>query len=177
MAARSRLRGLAGDERGMALIEFAICLPFMALVYLGGYQLMDGLSCDRKVTTTARAVADLTSQYATLSTANADSILDASSKILAPYNVANALVRVTQIYTDANGVTTVKWSRAKNGSALIKGATFTPPAAIVVNDNYLIYAEVSYIYTPIARYGLTAPITLGDTVYMSPRVSTSVTLQ
>lgn len=171
------LRGIARDARGMAVVEFALCLPFLALLYLGSYQLMDGLACNRKVTVTTRAIADLTSQYSTLSTANADQILAASAQILAPYNAANALFRVSQLYTDKNGITTVMWSRAKNGAALVTGATVTPPSALLVNDNYLIYAEVSYTYTPIAHYGLTAPIALADTVYMSPRVSTSVKLQ
>jgi Flp pilus assembly protein TadG len=161
----------------MAVVEFALCLPFLALLYLGSYQLMDALACNRKVTVTTRAIADLTSQYSTLGTADADQILSASAQILAPYNAANALFRVSQLYTDKNGTTTVMWSRAKNGSALVSGATVTPPAAILVNDNYLIYAEVSYTYTPIARYGLLAPIALADTVYMSPRVSSSVKLQ
>ena len=165
------------DSQGMAVVEFALCLPFLALLYLGSYQLMDALACNRKVTVTTRAIADLTSQYSTLGTAGADQILSASAQILAPYNAANALFRVSQLYTDKNGTTTVMWSRAKNGSALVTGATVTPPATILVNDNYLIYAEVSYTYTPIARYGLLAPIALADTVYMSPRVSTSVKLQ
>jgi Flp pilus assembly protein TadG len=174
---RRALVALRRNTKGVALVEFAISLPFLLLLYVGGYQLSDAIACNRKVTTTARALADLTSQYAVLSTADADMILNAAVQVMMPYRSANATFRITQLYTDANGVTTVQWSRAKNGTAMTVGARVALPATIAVNDNYLIYSETSYTYSPAARIGLTTPLTLADTTYMSPRVSTSVRLQ
>jgi len=174
---RSGIDGLAMDASGVALVEFAICLPFLMLLYLGSYQLQDAIACNRKVSTTARAIADLTSQYATLSPGEADTILTAGGQIMTPFAAANASYRVTQLYTDTHGVTTVQWSRAKNAVARVTGTVVTVPGTMAVNDNYLIYSEVSYNYTPIAKYGIGGAIVLADSTYMSPRVSTLVRLQ
>ena len=170
------VEALAHDARGVALIEFALSLPLVALLYMGTYQLTDAIACNRKVTITTRAMADLTSQYATLTTSDADVILNSAVQIMAPYDASGALVRITELYTDTNGITKVQWSRAAHGTPLTTGATVALPASMAVNGNYLIYAETRFTYTPIALYGLTNPITLADTTYMSPRVSTSVQL-
>jgi Flp pilus assembly protein TadG len=55
-------RRLWADQGGVSAVEFAICLPFIVLLYLGGYQLSDSISAYRKVTAATRTVADLTSQ-------------------------------------------------------------------------------------------------------------------
>ena len=63
----------------MAAVEFAIILPFMAALYIGGVELGDGLAIQVKVTDTAHTVTDLISQQ------SASTILGASSAIIAPY--------------------------------------------------------------------------------------------
>jgi hypothetical protein len=49
----SRLSDLRSDHRGVAAVEFAIILPFMLAVYIGGVELGDGLAIRVKVTDTA----------------------------------------------------------------------------------------------------------------------------
>ncbi|MBY0304714.1 MAG: hypothetical protein K2W86_06140 [Sphingomonas sp.] len=60
--------------QGLALVEFALTAPFLILLYLGTYQVNDAVGCNRKVTITARSVADLTSQFATVTPASAAAI-------------------------------------------------------------------------------------------------------
>ncbi len=177
MKRRAFRRRLGGDERGVALVEFACVLPVLLLMYLGGYQLTDALSCNRKVTITARAVADLTTQNATVTTDQVNTILNASSKILAPYSVANALVRVTEFTTDAGGTTKVTWSMDNKGGGRTKGDTYTLPANIKVNGSSIIFSEVIYNYRPAVTFSIVKPLTLSDTVFMNPRVSNSVDMQ
>lgn len=43
------------DRRGVAMVEFALILPVMLVLYLGGAQLQDGIACNRKVTIATRA--------------------------------------------------------------------------------------------------------------------------
>lgn len=174
MIGRSCLTRFRGDDRGLALVEFACVLPVLLLMYLSGYQLTDALSCNRKVTIAARAVADLTTQNATLTNAQITTILNVSSKVLAPYNVSNATVRVTEFVTDKNGNTTVYWSHDLSGGGRTPGSAFTLPANIKVNSSYIVLSEVSYSYKPPINFKIVGPLTLGDTVYMNPRVSASV---
>ena len=51
-----------GDERGVSAVEFAMLLPLMLTLYLGAVEISQGIGADRKVTLTARTVADLVSQ-------------------------------------------------------------------------------------------------------------------
>ncbi|NDU79348.1 pilus assembly protein, partial [Actinomadura sp. DSM 109109] len=65
-------RRLFRDERGIALVEFALSVPLLLLMFIGSYQLTDAISAYRKVTTATRAIADLSSQYTTVSNSDLD---------------------------------------------------------------------------------------------------------
>ncbi len=176
MKAALRLARFKNDESGVALVEFACVMPVLLLMYLGGYQLTDALSCNRKVTITARAIADLTTQNATVTTSTVNTFLSAATQILAPYKASNAVVRVTEFQTDANGNTTVAWSKDNQGGGLTAGSQYTLPANIKVNKSCIILSEVTYAYRPAVSFRIVKPLTLADHIYMNPRVSPSVDL-
>lgn len=169
------IRRLRKDARGTAIVEFALCLPFLVMIYIGGYQLSDSVSAYRKVTSATRTIADLTSQYTAISTSDLDIILNASTQILSPYKVASAKLTVSQIYTDANGNSTVSWSRSKNTTALTKSSSFTLPASLKQSKTYLIVAKIEYTYTPIVAAGLIGTIPMQEQIVMGPRASEQVT--
>jgi Flp pilus assembly protein TadG len=173
--AARRLGTLKDDESGLALVEFACVMPVLLLMYLGGYQLTDALSCNRKVTITARAIADLTTQNATVTTSTVNTFLSAATQILAPYKASNAVVRVTEFQTDANGNTTVAWSKDNQGG-LTAGSQYTLPPNIKINKSCIILSEVTYAYRPAVSFRIVGPLTLTDHIYMNPRVSPSVDL-
>jgi len=168
------IRRLIRDRQAISVVEFAICLPFLATLYLGGYQLSDAISAYRKVTTATRAVADLTTQSQAVNNVGLDTILDASTQVIKPYDVANAVVVVSQIKIDAAGNSTVDWSRAKNGNALAAGTAFAIPSSIRTPSSYLIVASVNYNYVPVVASSLIGNIPMKDQIIMSPRLSTSV---
>jgi len=165
----SPLRALRGDHRGVAAVEFAIVLPFMLTLYVGGVELGDGLSINVKVTDTAHIVADLTSQNTCVT------ILGASSATIAPYSASNLVVTVSEVSTNASGVATVAWSQSLNGTARTVGQTMTLPTSLAGQANIsLILGEVSYAYTPQLGYTITGTVNLADSYYLFPRNSTSV---
>src|SRR5471030_1284155 len=88
-------RRFGRDRRGVSAVEFAFIAPVMIGLYLGCAEISDGVAADRKVSLTAGALANLTSQVTTVSTADMTNILDASSAIIAPYAAANLKMTVT----------------------------------------------------------------------------------
>ena len=52
----------AGDTKGVSAVEFALVLPLMLTLYLGGAELAQAISASRKVTLVSRTVADLAAQ-------------------------------------------------------------------------------------------------------------------
>jgi len=164
-----RLKRFAGDRRGVSAVEFAILAPVMIALYLGMVEVSDGIAADRKVSLTASTLANLAAQYTTISSSDMTNILDASSAIIVPYSAANLSMTVTCLDIDSNKNVTVKWSVARNASAL--SGTVSIPADLQVAGTQLILAKVSYAYTPIVGYNITGTLDLSDQMYMAPRIS------
>jgi Flp pilus assembly protein TadG len=169
-----RLGGLPGDQRGVAAIEFALLLPLMVTLYLGCVEISQGIAADRKVTITARTVADLVSQVTTINNAGMTDILNASSSVMVPFSTTGLVVTVTSVKIDANSKATVAWSDSFNGTARTVGSTITLPTALVVANSTVIWSEVSYLYKPTIGYMITGMLTLKDQLYMAPRLSNCI---
>lgn len=165
---------LARDTRAISATEFAIVLPFLVAMYLGGYQLSDAISAYRKVTTATRTVADLASQFSSVSDAELDTVLAASQQVMTPYKVANAQLIVSQVVVDDDGAVTVDWSRALNTTALKSGDPYTLPQTIKQNGTSLIVATIKYNYVPVVAPTLIGTIPMRDDILMSPRTSATV---
>jgi len=170
-----RFARLHRDERGVSAVEFAMLLPLMLTLYLGAVELSQGIGADRKVTLTARTIADLVSQVSSINNSDMTNSLNAASAVIAPFPVGNLKVTVSCISVDANGKATVSWSDSLNGTARAKGSTVTLPAALVVPSSSLIWSEVQYAYTPTIGYVVSGTLTLKDQIYMRPRLSDTVT--
>jgi Flp pilus assembly protein TadG len=169
-----RLRRLAGDERGVSAVEFAMLLPLMLTLYLGTVEISQGIGADRKVTLTAHTVADLVSQVSSINNSDMTNSLNAASAVMAPYPTSKLAVTVSSISIDANGKATIAWSDTLNGTARSVGATVTLPTALVVANTSLIWAEAQYSYKPVIGYVVSGTLTLKDQIYMRPRLSDSV---
>src|ERR1019366_1828697 len=164
-------RRFGRDRRGVSAVEFAFIAPLMIGLYLGCVEVSVGVAADRKVSLTAGALANLTAQVATISTADMTNILDASSAIIAPYAAGNLKMTVTCLSIDANKNVKVKWSVTRNGT--VEAGTLTIPPALQV-PGALIYSEVSYAYTPVVGYTISGTLTLSDHMYMAPRITPPV---
>jgi len=172
--AKRKLGGLAGDERGISAVEFAILLPLMLTLYLGAVELSQGVGADRKVTLTARTVADLVSQTASINNADMTNSLNASAAVMSPYPTSNLKVPVSSVKIDSTGKATIEWSDTYNGAARAVNSTVTLPSALVVPNTWLIWSEVQYSYTPTIGYVISGTLTLKDQSFMTPRLSADV---
>jgi Flp pilus assembly protein TadG len=189
-----RMRKFSTDADAAAATEFAIVVPFMLLLYIGGIELANGMAINFKVSATAHAVADMVTQNTSLSTAQMQNILTGATAIMAPYPVTGGSssllsVTVSEISSDANGNLTLRWSRSYNGTSFGAGRTnltgLTVPTSLngtVGNANNpnnqndqvsFILSEVSYAYTPNLGYTISGTINLNDTNWLFPRCSTN----
>ncbi|TPG47193.1 TadE/TadG family type IV pilus assembly protein [Sphingomonas glacialis] len=122
------LSRLAHSTRGVALIEFAFCLPVLIVLYLGGYAALDMISSTRKVTTATRSLVDLVSRtmspaiiYNIPQDANATSYLSASAVALAPYKLNNATEQISLLRVCDATHAYVVWTQAQTQS--VDGST------------------------------------------------------
>jgi Flp pilus assembly protein TadG len=180
---RLRLHDLKGDQRGLAAVEFAMVLPLLVTLYLGGVELAQGVSIDRKVSLTARAVADLVAQKReggtngnVITAGEMADIMNAAKAVISPYPDSKLKVVVSSVKIAANKIAKVDWSSSFNATARQKGQTVSLPDALLVPDTSIIWAEVSYAYTPTIGYVITGTVDLKDKMYMRPRVHDTLCL-
>ena len=155
------------DRRGVSAVEFALVAPVMICLYFGCVEVSDAVAVDRKVSLTAAALANLSAQVTTITSADMTNILDASGAIVQPYDASKLKMTITCISIDSTKKATVKWSVTRNGSA--NSGTVTLPTALAVANTQIIMAETSYAYTPIVGYNITGSLNLSDKMYMAPR--------
>jgi Flp pilus assembly protein TadG len=165
---------LSGDQRGVSAVEFALLLPLMVTLYLGTSEISQGISVGRKVTLTARTVADLVSQVSSINNSGMSDVLNSSSSVMVPYTTNPLKVTVSCVSIDANGKATVTWSDTLGGTARSVGSVVTVPSALNIANTSLIWSEVQYIYKPTIGYIITGTLTLKDQIYMAPRLSNTV---
>jgi Flp pilus assembly protein TadG len=177
---------LAFDRSGVAYIEMALIAPVLLLMYCGSYVVSDMVTCGRKVSLTAHTVADLASQYGSVTQANLTAVMSNSAYVLAPYNSANAQLRISEVQvTDASHAKVI-WSRATTNStplavnAVVNLPTnLAPPLMVpsVANNQtggYFIMGEISYAYTPAFGQGWLPSPNLYNRYFMLPRMSSAL---
>jgi Flp pilus assembly protein TadG len=191
-----RARKFSTDADAVAATEFAIVVPFMLLLLVGGVELGDGLAINVKVSATTHSVADMVTQNTSLSTASMQNILTGATAIIAPYPVNNSqlMVTVSEISSDTNGNLTLQWSQSYNGASFGPGrpgigssanyAALSIPTSLNgtagnannpngQNDQVsFIVSEVSYAYTPNLGYTISGTVNLRDNDWVFPRCST-----
>jgi Flp pilus assembly protein TadG len=170
------LRRFARDRDGVSAVEFAIVLPFMLTLYLGGVELGEGLSIKFKATLAARTVTDLASQYVSINGANMQAILGASSTVLSPYPTSGVVVTLTEMTVNGSGKGVVQWSCSLNGTAYTANTQRTMPTNLQTSGITVLYGEVTYPYTPTIGYAITGTFNIYQNMYFYPRMSSSISL-
>lgn len=188
------VRSLQADVDAVAATEFAIVVPFLLALFIGGVELANGMAISVKVSATAHSIADMVTQNTSLSTSSMQNILTGASATIAPYSISDSsgksllTVTVSEVSSDANGNLTLQWSQSYNGATFGTGRTslsgLTVPTSLngtvgnAANPNNqndqvsFIVGEVSYAYTPNLGFTISGTVNLTDAVWMFPRCST-----
>jgi Flp pilus assembly protein TadG len=162
------------DRRGVAAVEFALILPFMAILYFGSIEVSLMISADRKVSQTASSLADLVARTDEIDTAQITDVFDAATALFEPYNAATAQMRVTSVVDSGGGVAKVAWSKARNAAVRNVGDTITLEPGVLPTGGSVIMAEVVYPYQSALGVFMPEGMTLHETFYLRPRNSPKV---
>ncbi|MCF4126995.1 TadE/TadG family type IV pilus assembly protein [Methylobacterium sp. SyP6R] len=164
-------RGFARYSRaqdGVAAVEFAMVLPLLVLLYFGATDLAGYVSNFRKVTLSARAVADLLAREGgDVSPGQFAAIVRAGRAVLAPYDGASARIAAKAIGVyDANGRARVCSYQVEAGNAAApapSGPTDVPtvPDAYKKAGARYLVVELTMAYKPIFAAGLAKRFNLG----------------
>ena len=180
-----------------------MALPVLLLLYIGGYVITDMIGCSRKVTVATRELTDMATRSAQLTTAQVSTILGAAQQVMVPYDYSKATVTLNEVQVVDSTHVKVVWSQSANGTARTQWAAITVNAGLIPayllptdtaaqsictdtttpagsagagNGGCLILGEVAYAYKPVMGLGAVTTTNLGDAIYLSPRVSSSIPL-
>lgn len=185
--AASRIARLRRDDRGVSAIEFALILPILIILFIGGNELGQAVSMYRKASHSGSVIGDLVTQSTSVATGgDMDNMFAAATAIMMPYPQSGLKIVVAQVTMDANGSPKVTWRDSKNGGNEASWSCGNPPparidipAAMKVANTSLIITEVEYTwksnFSAIAMdlFG-TDTITLKDVAMLRPRMSESI---
>lgn len=174
---RTKLARFAGDKRGVSAVEFAIILPFMAMLYLGGTALTQAIIVKRKVVLVAHTVGDLVARDNSITDAEVTAVFDAAKAVFAPYAWNGLLkIKLSSVNVNAAGTATVGWGEALQDTARANNSSVTLPVGLNTPNTSIIWAEVTYDFTPPIGGAFTGgTMTLTDQLYIRPRLVTCVT--
>jgi Flp pilus assembly protein TadG len=179
--ARALAPALLKNTSGLAATEFALTLPIMLVLFFGTVEMSNGVAVYRNVTLMAHTLSDLTAQSISVgSTTDLQNFFAASNGVMAPYSTAPIMQTITEIWINPSGQAFVQWSctMANGCGGTSPGTAVTIPANLAAAPNsYVIYSQVSYVYTPVIGYVMSKTgVTLSDFAYTRPRQSACVLL-
>jgi Flp pilus assembly protein TadG len=170
----THLRRFRRSVAAVSAVEFAVLLPVMLTLYVGGTEVTQTITIKRKTTLVSRSIGDLVAQGVKLTNADMQSIFAAAAAVVAPYPAGSLKIVVSSVGIDSNGNATVQWSDGYQTPPRTKGATVTLPAGLALPNSTLIWAEAQYDHTPPIGYVLIGTISLKDQLYLRPRNINSI---
>ena len=176
---RHRCMRTLRDCSGVAAVEFAFVAPILILLWLGGVEITQALSADRRVSALAASIGDLVSRSEMVTEAEVENIFDLAAGALYPFDPAVAGLVLTAADIDGEGRAKVAWSRSRGGAAAYQPGTdvthLLDPKLLVPNTQ-LIIPEVHYSYRPAVGYVITGSLALEERLVFVPRIGSRVAL-
>lgn len=180
------LREILSNQKGSAMVEFALVVPLFVAVMGGIYDLTSLGMVNSKVTRISGTISDMVSRH-DLTQTQLRAIMGTAHQMARPYNFAGGAgeVIVTQVTND--GETSdpdnmiISWQESLGDGTSLFGTPGNFPVNLpggitVIDDQSMILVEVSFIYTPVFLESVLGSQTLTSTSVFVPRLSKMDTL-
>jgi hypothetical protein len=180
----SLIRHLRNRTEGVAYLEFALVMPVLLMLALGGVELGRYLHAGQKTDKLTHTVVDLVAQAPSISVPELDQIMLASQHIMSPYpfNEDGAVI-ISCIGYNEYGQLRVKWQYAGGGELERQSRigevgqfpTLPDGFEVETRDNVII-AESFFSLDPIFNDLYMEPIEFYRTAFYLPRLGELDTL-
>ena len=174
MMRRGLFSRLAGDERGVSAVEFAMLAPVLIAFYFGLAEFCQGYMAQKRMGHVSAMVADLVAQEEEVATAGLDDIFDIGGLIMKPFSTLALQQRVSSV-TLTGGVARVDWSRGDGMTARSVNSTITLPADLISDGESVIVSEATYDYDSPADYLMPTVTRFSHIYYLRPRTVERIT--
>lgn len=143
------------STHGSIIVEFVYILPFMFLLWFGTVIASEGVNANRKVVLLSYTIGDMISQSTKISQVDLDSIFEASTNILWPFQSSMIALRVTSYRINEKGEAYVSWSAIPSNSKMAGRfntiskcqKAFNLENKIIVKSSDVLFIEAEVTYT------------------------------
>ncbi len=178
------MRRFGEAQQGIAMVEFALALPVLMTLFYGTIEVTRYVLITQKVEKLAHAVADMTAQSATATTATLNQVMAAASDIMNPYEMnSNGRIMISSLYRAAGATdATVSWRHEGGGTLSATstlgavGSTPVMPTAFAFEERENVIAgEVYYQFSPLISSQFFGTTTIYRIAFYKPRLGALVT--
>ncbi len=174
---RRHWRCFAAERSGTVLVEVALLMPLLTLIFLSGVEISRYALLQQKMSRTAVSMSDLIAQTdSTISLTQVANLYQAADFVMRPFDMAGTGVLIISSVAQAGGNPTVSWQCVGNGgiSAVsdlgVAGSSATLPPNFTMRDGEsAIFAELVYDYVPFVAPDLIGSTTLRHNAVFRPR--------
>jgi hypothetical protein len=180
-----QLHALIHNRSGIAAVEFALSIPLLAALLLGGVEVTRYILVAQKLEKVAVTLSDVATQSEQISSQELDQIIFAAGQVMQPYSFGeNAYVIISSVTKNSGSMPVVNW-QYKGGGTWVKsshigtpGTQATLPEGFVMdNQENVIISEVFYNFEPMFGGNIFADsFMVYKTGFFRPRLGSLTTL-
>jgi len=168
----ARLRRFGRSERGVTVVEFALVLPVLLMLFIGLVEFTEAFSITRKLSNSVSTVSDLVSREPSVSTAELTDITTVADQLMQPYPTAPLELVIVSVVTDSDNAPTVAWSYP--AAAHVPGVVYDlPEEQLTAPNSSIIVAEGRYDFTPTVTQFL-GSFEITQRSFFRPRMGSAV---
>ncbi|WDR02243.1 pilus assembly protein [Devosia algicola] len=183
---QTAIRNFREASEAVAAVEFALILPVMLLVYIGGVEASSLITTDRRVQTITGTLGDLVARSnEKIPVASLTNYFEAAEGIMVPFSTVSLVQVVTSVRVNNDGTTKVLWSRQYQNSTMSSGGRahtvnqpYDLPSAItdISLGESVIVSETFYSFVPSFNIVYNGTIPLYRENFYLPRFETDIDL-
>lgn len=171
-------RRLLRTRRGAVATEFAMALPVIMMIALGGAEIARYALLHQKLARAAVTMADLVSQAEKIHETDITQLFAAVNPVMTPFSMgADGVVVLSSVTASDGNPAQVAWQRSGGGSLVgvtsgigpEGGVANLPTGFVVRNGETAIVAEVYYSFAPLFTAALIPTNTLYQRALFRPR--------
>jgi len=154
-------RAFAKSCSGIAALEFAFIAPVMIVLFFGVVEGSNALSVSRRVSLAANTLADLVSQEAQITVAQANDLFTGVEQIIGQGDVDADVTIVSLVYDADHDKVVVDWSRNNSGGTpYAAGSEYSglADATLIDATSSLVVAEIRYTYQSALTKRIIGPV-------------------
>ena len=144
------IRQLLPCTSGIAMVEFALFVPIMMMIFFGSIAAFDAYRASQRVTLTADTIADLISRRVAMDDQARDLLFTTATALLGRFSNASVVsLTMTNIIND-DGDIEILWSEAKgNGTAIIEDDLLDLDLPTIPDGESVVLVNVATEYAPL----------------------------